>query len=223
MRCHSFICLRFVRSGVLLSLALLAACKEDAKPAAPPLPEVLVQTLSPRDTPLSMEIVAEVKALREVELRPRVSGMLIKQNFKPGQKVKEGDLLFLIDPRAYDEAVIDAHAKLAEAEAVLARARQDVARYQPLLPDNAIPRQIYDQAVAFEQQNTAIVQAHRFPARSVCRKSKSAPLPAPARAYSPRSPRLIRWSPISAFLKPTTSSLPAALRTNRVKVLCRSS
>lgn len=150
----------FVVGAAVLTVGLLFGCKDEAKPVAL-LPEVIVQTLTPQNTPLTLDIVSEVKAFREVELRPRVSGMVIKQNFMPGQKVKEGDLLFVIDPRAYDEAVIDAQAKLAESEAVLARARQDVERYKPLLPDNAIPRQTYDQAVAFEQQNQAIVQARR--------------------------------------------------------------
>lgn len=145
----------------LLSATLLSGCKEQSSaPIAPP-PEVIVQTITPQNTPLSLDIVSEIKAFREVELRPRVSGQIIRQAFQPGQKVKEGELLFVIDPRAYDEAILDASAKLAESEAILARARQDVARYKPLLPDNAIPRQTYDQAVAFEQQNAAVVQARR--------------------------------------------------------------
>lgn len=150
-------------SGLLVIVPLLglSGCKEEAKSAAPPPPEVIVQTVAGQTTPLMVDLVAEVKAFREVDLYPRISGQLIRQTFKPGQKVKEGELLFSIDPRAYDEAVIDAEAKLAEAEAVLARTRQDVARYEPLLPDNAIPRQTYDQAVATEQQNVAAVKARR--------------------------------------------------------------
>lgn len=141
--------------------AVLAACKEPAPPPVPVAPEVVVETLSGRTTPLTVDVVAEVKAYREVDIYSRITGQLFKQAFKPGQRVKEGDLLFSIDPRAYDEAVIDAQAKLAESEAVLARARQDVARYKPLLPDNAIPRQTYDQAVASEEQNAAVVLARR--------------------------------------------------------------
>lgn len=147
----------------LLVIALLgiSGCKEEAKMAAPPPPEVIAQTVAGQTTPLTVDLVAEVKAFREVDLYPRVSGLVIKQTFKPGQKVKEGELLFSIDPRAYEEAVIDAQAKLAEAEAVLARTRQDIERYKPLLPDNAIPRQTYDQAVATERQNAAVAQARR--------------------------------------------------------------
>ncbi len=96
-----------------------------------------------------------------MDLRPQVSGIVAKRYFQPGQRVKEGDLLFTIDTRAYDEAVINAQANLAEAEANLARVRQDVERYKPLLPDNAIPRQTYDQTVAQERQFKAVVDARR--------------------------------------------------------------
>ena len=142
--------------------ALLAACSKP--PAAPPpvaIPEVVVQTLTASSTTLPLDLVAEVKAFREVEIRPRASGLVIKQYFQPGQRVKEDQPLMLIDTRAYDEAVVDAQAKLAEAEAQLASARQDVARYEPLMPDNAIPRQRYDQAVAQEKAQAAVVQARR--------------------------------------------------------------
>ena len=150
--------------AVLLGAAalLLAACgKKPEAPPLPPPPEVVVQVVSQQTTPLRVDIVGEVKAFREVELRPRVTGLVTKLSFQPGQRVKEGDLLMQIDPRPYDEQVTDAQAKLAESEAQLARARQDVARYEPLLPDNAIPRQTYDQAVAQEKSNAAVVTARR--------------------------------------------------------------
>ncbi len=145
----------------LLLLATLTGC--DQKKALPPapVPEVLVVTVAPQATPLSSDIVAEIKAYREVELRPQVSGIVTKKYFQPGQRVKEGELLFTIDTRNYDEAVVNAQANLAEAEANLARVRQDVERYKPLLPDNAIPRQTYDQTVAQERQFKAVVDARR--------------------------------------------------------------
>lgn len=149
------------RLFALALLPFLSACTDQPAAKAPPPPEVVVQTVTGQTTPLTVEIIAEIKAFREVELFSRVSGQVVRQSFKPGQKVKEGDLLFSVDARAFDESVIDAQAKLAESEAVLARTSQDVARYKPLLPDNAIPRQTYDQAVAAEQQNQAIVRARR--------------------------------------------------------------
>ena len=156
------LCIRTLITGAAALTALaLAACGTKTAPVAPPTPEVPVIVAAPQTTPLSMDLVTEIKAFREVELRPQVSGIVAKKYFAPGQKVKEGDLLFTIDTRPYDEAVINARANLAEAQANLARVRQDVARYQPLLKDNAIPRQTYDQTVAQEQQYKAIVDARR--------------------------------------------------------------
>ena len=150
-----------VSFSVAATLLLLSGCgkPETPKATAPPPPEVMVQTVIQRTTALHTELVAEIKALREVEIRSRASGLVVKQLFQPGQLVREEDLLIQIDTRAYDEAVNDAQARLAEAEAQLARSRQDVARYLPLLADNAIPRQTYDQAVAQEKANAAVVQA----------------------------------------------------------------
>ena len=139
--------------------SLVACGKPMPTATAVPPAQVMVQTVRQTTTALPLEIVSEIKALSEVEIRSRASGLVVKLMFQPGQRVKEGQPLVTIDARAYDEAVIDAQAKLAESEAQLARARQDVARYQPLLADNAIPRQTYDQAVAQEKANAAVVQA----------------------------------------------------------------
>ena len=145
----------------LLVLLMLGGCSKPPQTLQAQPPEVMVQPVVTQSTPLSTDIVAELKAFHEVELRSRVTGLVMKQAFEPGKQVKQGELLFVIDPRTLDEAVIDAQARLAESEAVLAKSRQDVERYKPLLPDNAIPRQTYDQAVAMEQQSMAVVQARR--------------------------------------------------------------
>ena len=145
---------------LLCLIGSLTACGKSAPTAAEaPPPEVVVQTVSQRTTTLPLEIVAEVKALSEVEIRPRASGLLLGLTFQPGQRVKEGQPLATIDPRPYDEALLDAKAKLAESQAQLIRSQQDVARYQPLLADNAIPRQVYDQTVSQAQANKAVVDA----------------------------------------------------------------
>ena len=146
---------------VCVSLLLLGACSKAPPAASTNPPEVSVLTVQAGATELSTDIVSEVRAYREVELRPRVSGVVTHVDFAPGQKVKEGDRLFRIDPRAFEEGVINARANLAEAEANLVRVQQDIARYKPLLPDNAIPRQVYDQAVATEKQLRAVVASRR--------------------------------------------------------------
>ncbi|MCX7200243.1 MAG: efflux RND transporter periplasmic adaptor subunit [Proteobacteria bacterium] len=151
-----------VRRVALCALLLgVAACDKPAAPSAPPVPEVGVMQVSSRSTPLTADLVADIRAYREVELRPRVSGIIEKQLFKPGQLVREGQTLFVIDTRSLDSAVADAQAKLVEAEAQLDRAKQDVARYEPLLVDDAIPRQTYDQAVSAVKQAVSIVDSRK--------------------------------------------------------------
>ena len=157
-------CVRRVTARTLLAVAALAlaACgKQAPAPQAPPPPEVGVLKVEARATPLSIDIVGDIRAFREVELRPRVSGVIEKQMFRPGQMVREGEPLFLIDTRSLDSAVADAQARLIEAEAGLQRASEDVARYKPLLADDAIPRQTYEQAVAAEKQAASLVESRR--------------------------------------------------------------
>ena len=151
-----------VRRVALCVLLLgVAACDKPAAPPAPPVPEVGVMQVSSRSTQLTVDLVADIRAYREVELRPRVNGIIEKQLFKPGQLVREGQTLFVIDARSLDSAVADAQAQLVESEAQLDRAKQDVARYEPLLVGDAIPRQTYDQAVSAVKQATSVVDSRK--------------------------------------------------------------
>jgi membrane fusion protein (multidrug efflux system) len=149
------------RFALCALLSGVAACDKATVPSAPPVPEVGVIQVSGQATPLTVDLVADIRAYREVELRPRVSGIIEKQLFQPGQFVREGQTLFVIDTRSLDSAVADAQARLVEAEAQLDRANQDVARYEPLLVDDAIPRQTYDQAVSAVRQAASIVDSRR--------------------------------------------------------------
>ena len=145
-----------------LAAVLLTACdRQAATPAPPPPPEVGVMTVTPQRTALSTDFVGEIRASFEVDLRARVSGVLEKQLFRPGQTVKAGQALFVIDPRALDSGIADAQARVDEAEASLQRASDDVARYQPLLADDAIARQTYEQAVSVQKQATSVVASRR--------------------------------------------------------------
>ncbi len=147
----------------ILGLFLLAAPAQvlaaESTPSAGP--EVTVMTVNSQPTRLSLDIIGEIRALREVELRARVTGNLLEIAFRPGQDVKKGDLLFVIDSGPYQVALANAEAGLAQAKASLSRVRQDIERYKPLLPDNALPRQVYDQAVAQAAQEEAAVAGRK--------------------------------------------------------------
>jgi membrane fusion protein (multidrug efflux system) len=146
-------------AGAALCLAACAPKGPGALPAAPV--EVKTITLEPSSTIAYADKIGEVRGSQEVELRARVGGILLAKHFQDGTLVKEGQLLFSIDPREFRAQVASAQAKVASAEANLYRARQDVARYKPLLADEAIARQVYDNAVAAAQQAQAEVAASR--------------------------------------------------------------
>jgi membrane fusion protein (multidrug efflux system) len=134
--------------------------------AVPPPAKVDVMQVINRDATITGELVGTVSAVREVPLRSQVTGTLQKILFDAGQRVRVGQLLFVVDPRQYQAALAQAKAALADAQASLARARQDVERYKPLLPYNAIPRATYDAAVASEKSGQALVDQRKAAVQS---------------------------------------------------------
>jgi membrane fusion protein (multidrug efflux system) len=107
--------------------------------------------------PVINEFVGRVAAYRSVEVRARVEGILEKRHFVEGTEVKRGDVLYSIDPTPYRIALNDAQAEQARAQANLASARSREARLAPLVKENAISRQDYDDAVTAVKQNEALL------------------------------------------------------------------
>lgn len=120
---------------------------------------VTVTTVAQRDVPLFREYVGELVPAQQVTLRARISGILLAQHALDGARVKEGELLFSIDASDATEQREAARAQLASAQAQLANARADVARYTPLLAEEAIARQVYDNAVAAAEAAQGAVDA----------------------------------------------------------------
>ncbi len=151
---------RVVAAFATLSGAiLLAGCGPADEPAEmPPLPVKVVQAEA-RDLPVYREFVGELVSARHVTVRARTGGILLAQHKPDGATVSEGDLLFTIEAREAEERREAARADLAAARAQMARAEADVARYEPLLADEAIARQVYDNAVAAAEAARAAVDA----------------------------------------------------------------
>ncbi len=129
--------------GVALTGAALCGCeKQDAKAQAapPPPPEVIVARPVERDVIEYITYTGTVEASQTVELRARVAGFLEKINFKPGQAVKAGDVLFEIDKRQYEAAVAQAEATVRANEAAFLGAQNDAKLAQELADQNAGPR-----------------------------------------------------------------------------------
>jgi membrane fusion protein, multidrug efflux system len=94
-----------------------------------------------------------------VEVRARVTGILLKRNFEEGGKVKKGQSLFTIDPAPFEAAAQRAQADVAAAQARLEQAKRNVARFRPLYAEKAVSQKDYDDAVSAEQIGTADVKA----------------------------------------------------------------
>jgi membrane fusion protein (multidrug efflux system) len=150
-------------AGALLagSCILLGGCGRDSGPADVPPVDVKVITVAVAPTEIYRDLVGEVRGSQEVEIRSRVTGVLTGKHFADGSIVSKDSLLYTIDAREYRAQVATAEANLASAEANLARARQDVQRYEPLLAENAISQQVYDNAVAAAKEAAAQVAASR--------------------------------------------------------------
>lgn len=100
-------------------------------PAAPP-PEVGIVVAKPAEVPLPLEYAGRVAGFRDVEVRPRVGGLLLERGFAEGTKVKADQLLFRIDPAPYEVALSRAEAQLKEAQAALRQAEDEFARSDEL-------------------------------------------------------------------------------------------
>ena len=126
--------------------------------AAPQVPvaEVITRELAP-----SAEFTGFVAATRSVELRPRVGGSIESVSVPEGGLVREGQLLFQIDPRPFEVAVATAEAQLRQAEVLLAQAEADFERAERLVANGTISRKTYDDALAKQRERQAQVQAAR--------------------------------------------------------------
>lgn len=141
----------------------IAACSDDGgkPPAAPPPPQVTAMQVIPRSATVTGEAVGEVRAFREVELRPQVTGSVESIHFKPGQRVREGERLFVIDPRPYRASLAQELAAMADAQTTLARARRDAARSEALVKKKFISPAAHDSAVAAVKSAEAAVAQRR--------------------------------------------------------------
>lgn len=146
-------------AAVLLSAWGLMGCQGRSAEAPPaPAPEVAVVAVQPQAVTLTTELPGRTAAFRVAEIRPQVSGLLLKRRFTEGADVRAGEVLYDIDPAPFQAALRQAEASLARALANLPALRSRVARYRELLADQAVSQQDRDDAEAALEQAAAEVQ-----------------------------------------------------------------
>ena len=137
------------------TVMLLAGCGHHASPPAAGPPRVSVVTLRAQAVAVDTELPGRVAAYRTAEVRPQVSGIILRRLFVEGSEVKAGQQLYQIDPAPYQAAYNSAVAAEASARAL-------AQRYKPLVEANAVSRQDYDNAVASQLQAQSAVETARI-------------------------------------------------------------
>lgn len=133
--------------------------KEAPAPAQLPPPEVSVIETRARNVPLHLEFVGQTSGLKDIAIRARVEGFLEGMHFREGAEVKKGDLLYTLESQPFEEKVAARRSNVAEAETMLAKAKGDLDRIEPLARINAVSQSDLDAAVAAYEAATASLEA----------------------------------------------------------------
>ena len=160
----------FVSAGSLAGLGaavlLFSACSKPSANALLDQPqEVLVMEVAQRDVPVIREWIGSLDGSVNADIRARVSGHLISQNYKEGTVVQKGDLLFQIDPSTYEAALEQAKSSLAQAEANQLQAEQTEQRETELFEKKVESQQSRDNAIQSNAAAKAEVKAQQAAVR----------------------------------------------------------
>jgi membrane fusion protein (multidrug efflux system) len=139
--------------------AMLAGCsRQEQAPPAQPL-QVTAVSVTPRDTPVSFDFVAQTESSREVEIRARVDGFLDKRLYTEGSMVKAGQPLFQMDRKPFEASLQSAQGQLEQQRAKLEVAQANLKRVRPLAARNAVSKKELDDAIGIERSARAAVLA----------------------------------------------------------------
>lgn len=153
--------------GALLASTLLVACEgEPEPPPAPPPVQVAFVTMEPRTVTITEELPGRVSAFRTAQVRARTSGIVLRRHFTGGEFVREGQVLFEIDPAPLRAAVDEARAALERAETGAELAVTEERRSRRLLRLGAIAQQEYDARAAEARASAAQVEQARAALRA---------------------------------------------------------
>jgi membrane fusion protein (multidrug efflux system) len=148
-----------IAASAAIAIAGFTKSTATTAPAAPPPPEVTAVQVEAKNAPVNYEFVGQTEGSRSVEVRARVTGILLTRNYTEGSHVRAGQSLFSIDPAPFKAALARAEAELAGAEARHAQAQRDATRLKPLYEAKAVSQKDYDDAYAAEQIAAADVKS----------------------------------------------------------------
>ena len=185
---------RLALSGALLAV-MMAGCGQDrsvpahaATPAAPALPAMVLQ-VAPQRVPIAVEAVGQIEGSKEVEVRARVSGILLKRLYNEGDLVRSGTPMFKIDPAPYEIALAQAQAQLAQEQARNEQSRRESVRLKQLAAEKAISQKEFDDASSNLKLSDATLQAAQANLRQAELNLSYTSVTAPVSGVSGRSVR----------------------------------
>lgn len=153
-----FLCV-FAFSLLCSSIFLLEGCKKEQKAAPPPTVVEIVDVVQ-KDVPISSEWVGTADGYVNATIRAQVQGYLLKQNYKEGDIVRKGQVLFEIDPRTFKAALEQAKGQLAAQQALWDTTKANLQRIRPLAEQNAVSQKDLDDAIGAEQgAHAAVISA----------------------------------------------------------------
>ncbi len=147
---------------VLAGAGLLSGCSNDKAPAAPqrPAPEVVVMTVEPQTIPYMSAFVAQTESSRQVDIVARVSGFLDRIAYQEGETVREGQVLFQLDPKPFEAQLDAARGEVQAQQARFTTAQANLNRIKPLTEQNALSQSDLDRAQGeFDSAKAAVFSA----------------------------------------------------------------
>ncbi len=149
-------------SIIVAAMAVVTSgCKKAAGPTAPSMPEVVVTDVVQRDVPVYSDFVGTTVGFVNAQIYPKISGYLLKQDYRDGSHVHANQLLFEIDDRPYKAALDQALGNLAEAQAQLKQNQQNLDRYTVLYQQAVISKQDFQNQTQTTRATAAQVQAYQ--------------------------------------------------------------
>ena len=122
---------------IVFSLFLIISCKKEEKKVIPPQ-KINVYQIVPKTVPIYEEFVGQIYGEKDIPIRARVEGFLEEIHFNEGSRVKKGDLLYVIDPAPFQEAVVGKQSMVAQANTLVIQTESDLKRVKPLAEMDAI-------------------------------------------------------------------------------------
>jgi membrane fusion protein (multidrug efflux system) len=149
----------FLVAGALSVASLIGGCGGKAAAPAGAPPEVKVIAVAQRDVPIVSEWVATLDGYVNAQIQPQVSGYIVKQTYKEGSPIRNGAVLFEIDPRPFQALLDQSKAQLAQAQAQMGKTQLDVDRDTPLAKERAIAQSQLDNDIQANLAAKAEVQS----------------------------------------------------------------